>query len=231
MIVSSATSAAFAAVLLAGLVIRRKADASLAFTAYVVTALLGHLLLAGFPTRFWNWEFMLVTDVIQALLRFAVAFELGIKTYRPLPEGYRRLRLALGAIVLLTIVGVASLSGGAVSARDGTLLCARVSYGATFLYVVYLALSAYYRVPLDPVFRDVAIGFAFLALLTGFTDVLARLDPIARWGRDFLVKVSYPLLLAWWARRMWQPEETTGFSREEMTVLQPWRVKRSRWTR
>lgn len=49
------------------------------------------------------------------------------------------------------------------------------------------------------------------------------------WGRDTLVKLTYPLLLLWWAWRAWAPEEPSALTREVMERIQPWRVKRMAW--
>lgn len=229
-IVASATSAALASLVLAGLFWRRRADASVFFTIYLLSAVLDHGLVLIAPQRFWNWNYELVGDATQALLRVLVPFEMAFKTYRSLPEGYRRIRRIMLIIVITVAAMVWAYPGGPlVNAYHWTLVCARASYGTGFLLLAYLAFSRYHRVPLDPVFRDVAVGFTYLTALAAFTDVLGRVDVAIGWGRDRLVAVSYPLLLAWWASRMWAPEEPTGLSLEGMKLLQPWRVKRFKW--
>lgn len=222
-------SALLALGLLVGLWTRRRADASIAFTTFVVTACLGHGLVALFPHRFWTWEFWFATDAVQAALYVAIAFEIAYKTFRPLPRGYRKARWLFGALTLATLAAVVLYPSQTGSAFALTFVVARVFYGAAFLFGVFFALTAYHYVPVDPVQRDVALGATLMGILAAFTALLSNLDPVMGWGRDLVVKVTYPLLLAWWAYRMWSQEEPSGLSRETMEHLQPWRVKRVRW--
>lgn len=214
---------------LAGLVARRRADACWSFLAYLSTAIAGHALVVVLPSALVTWGFVLATDVAQTGLRGAIAFEIAFRTFMPLPAGLRKVRRVFGVGALLIALGVWLYPGEMTSAFDLTLLVARVSYGVSLLFAAFLGLTAYYYVPVDPVHRDLAIGFVLLSVLAAFTAPLSALDPIVGWSRDFLVRLSYPLLLVWWARRAWAEEEPTALSREAMQILQPWRVKRIRW--
>jgi hypothetical protein len=225
-----AVMAVAAAVALAGLVKKYRANACWSFGAYLGATAAIDAALAAQPSRFWNWEFLLGSDVVQTTLGVACAFEVTFRTFRPLPAGHAKARRALLILAVVMAALVAAYPGPTARAFDWTLVVARVTYGVAFLFAVYLGLTAYYHVPVDPVHRDVAHGFVLLSLLVAFTHPLARLDPIMGWGRDFVVKFSYPLLLAWWARRAWAPEEPTALSREVMQAVQPWRVKRVHWS-
>jgi hypothetical protein len=223
-------TASLALIALAGLARHERLAACRSFGVYLALAMLSHGLVAASPRRFWTWAFWLATDALQALARVACAVEITALTFRPLPAGHAKARRAFLILAALIIVVVAAYPSPTARAFDWTLVVARVTYGVAFLFAVYLGLTAYYHVPVDPVHRDVAHGFVLLSLLVAFTHPLARLDPIMGWGRDFVVKFSYPLLLAWWARRAWAPEEPTALSREVMQAVQPWRVKRVHWS-
>ena len=221
--------ASIAVGVLAGLVARGRADACWSFPAYLLTAIGGHTLLAARPATFWTWDFLLATDLLQVILRAAIAFEIAARTFGPLPAGRRKVRWIFGIGALLIGLAVAVYPGARTTTFDLTLIVAPASYGVSLLFAAFLGLTAYYYVPVDPVHRDIALGFVLLSVLAAFTQPLSGLDPIVGWGRDFLVKLSYPLLLAWWARRAWAKEEPTALSREAMQILQPWRVKRVWW--
>lgn len=222
-------TASIAVGVLVGLVARKRADACWSFPTYLLTAVGGHALLAAWPATFWTWDFLLATDVLQVVVCAAIAVEIAVKTFRPLPAGLRKVRWIFGAGTLLIALAIALYPGRLANTFDLTLVVARVSYGVSLLFAAFLGLTAYYYVPVDPVQRDIALGFVLLSVLAAFTQPLSTLDPIFGWGRDFVLKLSYPLLLAWWARRAWAEEEPTALSREAMQILQPWRVKRIRW--
>lgn len=228
--ITSTVAAILALVVLAGLFVRQRADACISFSIYLLSVAVGRALVVAVPQHFWNWNYWLVTDVIQTLIRLAIPFEMAFKTYRSLPEGYRRLRAIMLGLAVAIALTVAAFPGPLGSAYRWTLVCARVSYGTLFLLLAYLFFSRYHRVPIDPVFRDVTVGFTYLVTMAAFTDALARIDAMIGWRQDLLVAMTYPLLLAWWAWHMWAPEEPTGLSLESMRILQPWRVKRVKWT-
>jgi hypothetical protein len=225
----STASALLALMVLAGLIVRKRADACFSFVAYLASAAIGHTLLAACPRTFWTWEFLFITDAIQTGLCVAIAFEIALKAFRPLPVGYRKVRGLLTVIAAATAVLVLLFPGQTADAFDLTRVVSRVSYGVAFLFGAFVALTWYHGVPVDPVQRDIAIGFGYLTMLSAFTGVLSTLDPILGWGRYVVVKFSYPALLIWWAWRAWGREPRTVLTRETMEILQPWRVKRIRW--
>jgi hypothetical protein len=225
-----AITACLALAALAGLIHRQRLTACRSFGLYLTSAVLSHGLVAFWPGRFWTWEFWLATDALHALARVACACEITFLTFRALPAGQVKARRVFAFLAVLIVVGAAGYPGPTASAFDWTFVVGRVTYGVAFLFVAYLGLTAYYHVPVDPVHRDVAHGFVLLSVLVAFRHQLAELDVILGWGRHFVVKISYPLLLAWWARRAWAPEEPTALSREVMQDLQPWRVKRIQWS-
>lgn len=225
----SFAAAVAAAGALAGLVARRRASACWSFPGYLFTAILGHVGVVVLPGAVVTWGFVLATDVAQTALRALIAFEIAVRTFRPLPVGLRRVRHIFGAGAALVALTLGLYGTAATSVFDLTLVVARISYGVSLLFAAFLGLTAYYHVPVDPVHRDVAVGFVLLSILAAFTAPLSALDPIVGWSRDFLVRLSYPLLLLWWARRAWAEEEPTALSREAMEILQPWRVRRIRW--
>ena len=221
-------AAALALAALAGLRRRSRVDACYSFAAYLATVVMSQALVGAWPSRFWTWDFWLATDVLQTGTHIACAAEVTFRTFRPLPAGQARARRLFAVLVTATVAALA-FPGPTTTAFDLTLLVSRFTYGVGFLFAAYLGLTAYYHVPVDPVHRDVAQGFVLLTMLVAFTHDLSYLDPIMGWGRDTIVKLTYPLLLLWWAQRAWAQEEATALPRASMEHLQPWRVKRIQW--
>ncbi len=222
--VLSAVSAAFGAAALAGLVWRRRARACRAFALYLATAALGHLLLLIAPQAFWNWEFLTLTDALQAGLQLAIVAEIGGKAFHALPVGYRHLRLVLGCIALATAFAALPTLSPRGGLPDAALHVERVFYGIGFLFIAFMAVVRYHGVPLDPLHRAVATGFAVIALLSGCVSALAALDPASSWGRDFIVKTAYPCVLAWWTVNAWRRDDFGRLSLEAVRRLHPWRL-------
>ena len=224
-VLSSMLSALLGSVALAGLVARRRLRACLAFPAYLGSAVAGHALVVAAPDTFWNWEFWLTSDVVQTALRLGIAFEITFKTFRPLPAGYRRMRVLFAGLTLAMALMVISGTHLPRSAFDLTLVMARISYGISWLLAVFILAVAYHRVPIDPLHRDVAVGFGLLGLLVGFAEALSGLDPRLGLGRDVIAKSAYPCLLAAWCVSAWRRDEPTALSPRALRILQPWRAQ------
>ncbi len=220
----SSTTALLAALALAGLARRGRLRASVSFAAYLASALAGHLLLVADPARFWSWEFLIVTDLIQAGLLGAIVCEIAHKTFRTLPAGYRRVRRTLGAIGLGVLASVASTTPLGANPAEISYLLERVSYGLGFLFLGFMVLVRWYGVPVDPLYRNIATGFAFVTMLVGCVSALAVVDPTPSLGPYFIVKTAYPCVLAWWALSAWREDDFGRLSHEAVRRLHPWRL-------
>lgn len=192
---------------------------------------MGWLLVAIYPSIFWTWSFWGVSSAFQALLRVAIAFEIAFKTLRPpLYAGRKRIRFLLLVISLGTTAAVLFYPRSLRTAFDFTLLVESTSYGIGWMFGAFLLVVLSYRVPIDPLHRDVAGGFGILNALVFYREALFNLDP---WfglgtaaGRDLITKTLYPCLLVFWNVSAWRRDEPTAFSPEVEEMLQPWRTRR-----
>lgn len=209
---------------LAGLVRRDRLRACRLFGVYLVVAAAGALLMAVFPGMFWTWEFYAATDVLQTSLRVGIALELSWRVFRPLPLGPRRVGPALLLVLLASGLALAFYPKPIGNAFELAVFVDALSYGVAWLFGVFLLLTLYYGVPLDPLHRDLAAGFGAVSFLLVYQQPLTSLDPYL--GRDFVVKMLYPLLLAAWNVSAWRREDFGRLEAETVRVLQPWRVPR-----
>jgi hypothetical protein len=98
-----------------------------------------------------------------------------------------------------------------------------VSYGAVWLFAAWVALVFYYRVPTDPLHRDIAGGFCLWSMLMASSELLRGLDPWMNFGRFAIESLAYPTLLAAWCWAAWRRDPGTALSPDALAVLQPWR--------
>lgn len=211
--------------LLVGLVVRRRLRAAWSFPFYLLVTAVSGLLIVTAPDVFWNWHFWAATDVLQRCLQAALALEIAMKVFRPpLWAGRRRVRLLLGLILAATLCATLLAPVPAGGAFGITLLMERVSYGVAWMFAAFLVAVRYYGVPLDPLHRDLACGFALLMMLLAFNDGLKSVDRFFDLGAAVVAKTLYPCLLAAWNVSAWRPQAPEELSPHALRVLQPWRV-------
>lgn len=203
---------------------RRRLSASRAFAVLLLSHLVNHALKVASPDRWWTWRFVLVTDWLQALIVILIALEIGFRVFRHLPPGLRTLSILFRIVfagllvwLLLAAPGVLREEGVAqLKALRG--LIGRVFYGSAILFAAFLGLMSYYRLPLDPVHRDVAAGLGVFGILVALADMHV--------GNQDVFIFALHGVFAFWVWSAWKPEEPTELSPEAMRFLQPWRAKR-----
>jgi hypothetical protein len=213
-------SIALALAALFGLSTRRKLRACWLFAAYLLSVALAHGALLAPGGALWNWQFWAATDALQTLLCLGVAIEIGWKTFRPLPQARRLLLLYFLFAGIGIVVGVLLYPRVVVDAFELVLIVGWVSYGVAFLFVGLLVIALVYGVPLDPLHRAIAAGFALASAVLAFTH---SLPAPAALGRAWLSYTTYPLILAFWAWAAWRRDDLTGLSPEAIARLWPWR--------
>lgn len=221
-IATAALSAALAGVALAGLVRRRHVRGAFSFACYLASVSSSLTLPLLFPSL-WSWTFVVATDGLQRLLALLTAVELALNAQRAMPIGRKYVRRLFAAIVMTTLIGLALTFEMPRNPAEWTLIGERVSYGTGFLFAGFLIFAGLFYVPLDPLHREVALGFVLVSFLAAFRHALTELDPVFGLGRDFVSKVAYPLIVMAWARAAWRRERPSAMSSEVQDKLHPWR--------
>src|SRR4051794_38555024 len=88
---------------LCGLAVRRRLRVSYFFTSYLIVALATALLITIWPTRFLNWEFFLIHETAHNLIKFGIALELGLLTFKAMPIARASARVMTLAILLVML--------------------------------------------------------------------------------------------------------------------------------
>jgi len=219
-------SNALLAVVLTGLVMRGRVLRSKLFPPYLVSVLAPSLLVGLAPDRFHVWSFWLVKETVQSVLKVGLALEIAYRLFQRLPAAHSVARTG-AAVGLLLTCGAAALAP--IQAHDvrGVALAVlpRILYGTALLFAALLCVVAWYRIPLDPLHKAILVGFVPYLLVSTLTlNLLTHLGLASREAAGYLVSAAYNLLLCYWTRAAWAPEEALDAEeREAAARLQPWR--------
>ncbi len=209
---------------LGGLIARGRWRACGSFVAYLVSVVLVRVLPLAWPQTFWTWPFLFWTDILQLTLSAAVALEVAFKIFRPLPNGNRHMRVTLALVLSAIALGLGLWATPVTDAFQGTLTMQQASYGVTFVFVAILLVTRNYGVPVDPLHRDILVGFTLLRAVVAYAEALSSFDPAFAGGRYFVVKSAYPLLLLGWCVSAWRRDVPSRLSPPTLRRLQPWRT-------
>lgn len=214
---------ALMATILAGLFVRRRHRLCYSFATYVAAVLLGDALVLARPSVFWTWEFWVFKETIYVLLKLFVALELTALIFAAFPAAAATARAVMLLTLLATLGGI--VLGGIRGADLGEVayeLQPRVTNGSAGLLILIWTLAVWYRIPVHPLHRALFRGFiAYLLTATLCYHVLSGLGWKLAVG--YVTTTVYTLVLAYWARAVWRPEETAPVSPETLRRLQPWR--------
>ncbi len=189
---------------LLGVVVRGYAWRCWSFTAYLVVALVCNRLVTWWPERFFRLWFASLKELTYAALMVVIAAELALVALARFPRARRQ--------ALLGRQRDHRRRGGhswprprpAISARGSGRPLALANVGALLALIVLLLLVHWYRLPLEPWHRAIALGFVLYrgayGLLLGAVGLfglgayryLVALDPAA-----YAASVGLWLMAAW----------------------------------
>jgi hypothetical protein len=196
------------AVLLAGLVARRRYGSCYTFCAYLVAVLVADSLILAWPDRFFRWDFWLLKETVHSLLKFSIAMELAVRTFKGFPGARATAR---GVVLLVLLLALAGMVFDPVAlttslAELATRLQPRILNAAIWLFTAIAAVILWYRLPVDAFHKAILIGFVpYLLVFTVAINALASIG----WQLGTLVGYVHPaaylLLLGYWTHAAWKP--------------------------
>jgi hypothetical protein len=210
---------------LVGILFRRRAHLCWSFVAYLLSGLTYNTLCTFWPSTFYTHGFWVLMHGLFAVLRVAIAVELGFRVFQAFPRAQVTARRVLFAALAATCVALISIPLAATSelVLDWQ---ARILTGTIWIMNGLALLITWYRVPLHPYHKAILMGFVPYLLV--FTTLLSLTK---QWGWDSFGPylqaadpVAYALLTAFWALAAWQPEKQPEASPAVVRMLQPWRA-------
>lgn len=210
------TEAAFLSIL-AGLVIRGRWRLSWLFSAYVVAAFTGNVLVTWWPQLFFVPGFWMAKQAVYDALKLGLAVELTWRTFRVFPGARAAAGRVTATVIAITTLATMAASGGGLdylgAAGD---LHPRVVNGTVWLLAATFAVAQWYRVPIHPFHSAVLASYgAYLAVF----GVLLRLEGLYGWAAqpylNALDPPVYLLLTLYWAVIAWRPESAVALAHAE----------------
>jgi hypothetical protein len=210
------------ALCLTGLFVRRRHALCVSFTLYLGAVLLSDTLILVWPRPFHSWDFWVIKESVHNLLKFAIALELTVRTFRAFPAARKTVNaLMLGVLVLLLAVLVLTRLGvGAMPLEVGRPLELALSLqpyvlaGTLWLFIAISSLILWYRLPVVPLHKALLLGFVpYLLIFTVAINLLRAFGGHVREIAGYLKSAAYVALVAYWAVVAWRRGPPTGSRR------------------
>ena len=207
---------------LTGLFVRRRQGVCVSFTLYLAAVLVSDTLVVVWPARFLTWNFWVFKETVHNALKFGIALELTLRTFRAFPAArHTAAWLVVVAVLGLTWLTVGPFSGGPAplkATRPQELTVALQPYilsGTLWLFLAISVLILWYRLPVAPLHKALLLGFVpYLLIFTVSMNLLKAMGGNYRVGAGYVKNVAYLALLAYWTVVAWRPVPPSGKGRK-----------------
>ena len=193
---------------LTGMFVRRRQGLCVSFTLYLSAVLLSDALLLARPLQFRNWEFWVLKESVHNLLKFGIAVELTLRTFRSFPAARKTAAGLMLGVLMLTSLNV-WLGPPPDPARTRELALGLQPYvlaGTLWLFIAISALILWYRLPVNPLHKALLLGFVpYLLIFTVAMNLLRSFGGDVRALAGYVKNVPYQILLAYWVYAAWRP--------------------------
>lgn len=192
---------------LAGLFARRRQGLCVSFTLYLAAVILSDALVLLHPSRFHSWDFWVLKESVHNLLKFGIALELTVRTFRAFPAARKTAAGLVLAVLALTWVSVGPRPRLVVGRPLELALNLQpyVLAGTLWLFVAISSLILWYRLPVTPLHKALLLGFVpYLLVFTVAINLLRSFGGEVRTVAGYVKNVAYQVLLAYWAYSAWR---------------------------
>jgi hypothetical protein len=193
---------------LAGLFVRRRQGLCVSFTLYLGAVLLSDTLVLLW-TKFYSWDFWLLKETVHSLLKFAIALELTLRTFRAFPAARRTAAGLLLGVLLLTWLSVAFAPAAPTKVPGPPDFAKELAWkiqpyvlaGTVWLFIAISVLILWYRLPVVPLHKALLLGFVpWLLIFNVAMNLLSGgKGGIANYVKNpvYLALIAYWTLVAW----------------------------------
>ena len=192
---------------LTGLFVRRRQGLCVSFTLYLVAVLLSDSLVLLWPQRFKTWDFWVLKESVHNLLKFGIALELTVRTFRSFPAARKTAAGLVLGVLALTWLSVGPRPRLAVGNTEALALNLQpyILAGTVWLFIAISLLILWYRLPVVALHKALLLGFVpYLLIFTVALNLRREMGADARALAGYLKNVAYQLLLAYWAYSAWK---------------------------
>lgn len=188
-----------------GVIVRRRYAAWWCFSAYLIAVLVGGVLPHLWPQRFFTPEFWQVKETAYVGLRFGMAVELALRTFKAFPGALATLRRVTFFILLLTLAAVVTAPVGEGYTTFMAELQPRVLNGSVWVFTAIAGLILYYRLPIGRFQKSVLLSYVpYVLVFTVFSSHFGRggwrSAPAMQYGNQ----LAYVALVAFWNVAIWR---------------------------
>ena len=195
-------------VTLVGVFARRRWASWYTFGAFVIVVFVTTLMIAIWPDRFYTQAFWRPKETALNLLRFAMALELALRTFRAFPGALSTLRWVVLFVLGTTFATVIAV-GSAVDDRTFVgELQPRVVNGSIWLFTAIAALILWYRLPVQPFRKAILLSYVpYLLIFTVAMNALVALGWERAWPLRYANQLAYLTLVSYWSYAAWRRVE------------------------
>jgi len=208
---------------LTGLFVRRRQGLCVSFTLYLAAVLVSDTLVLVWPERFHYWDFWVLKESVHNLLKFGIALELTLRTFRAFPAARKTAAGMVLAVLILTWMSVGPTAPlKVVGPQDLALnLQPYVLAGTLWLFLAISILILWYRLPVAPLHKALLLGFVpYLLIFTVTMNLLKAFGGDVRVWAGYFKNAAYLLLLAYWTLVAWRPGPPAGKGRKTAAAEQ-----------
>jgi hypothetical protein len=209
---------------LTGLFARRRQGLCVSFTLYLGAVLVSDTLVLLWPDRFHTWAFWVPKESVHNLLKFGIALELTLRTFRAFPAARRTAAGLVLAVLALTWFSVGPTPLGKVTGPEELALELQpyVLAGTLWLFIAISVLILWYRLPVAPLHKAVLLGFVpYLLIFTVAMNLLKAFGGNVRELVGYFKNAAYQALLLYWAYTAWRPGPPVGRGRKGAATERP----------
>lgn len=212
------------ALVLVGIVARRRMHLSIGFAAATAAMLVTNALVTYWPGSFFTWDFWRFSETLQAGLYMLTTVELAGLIFAGLPRARRALFIGLAAAVALAAAAATQPEAATLDALRTVGL--GVEAAVAWLLVLLVGTVAFFRVPLVPYHRAILLGLVVhVSLYSTMLQLVVTSGSFAWTSMKLLDPLVYGVVVAFWARAAWSTAPDRAEDPLVASKLQPWAVR------
>jgi hypothetical protein len=209
---------------LGGLFARRRLGVCVSFALYLGAVLLSDTLVLLWPGRFHSWDFWVLKESVHNLLKFGIALELTLRTFRAFPAARKTASGLVLGVLVLTWISVGPTSPLKVTRPQDLALNLQpyVLAGTLWLFIAISTLILWYRLPVVPLHKALLLGFVpYLLIFTMAINLLKAFGGNVGVLAGYVKSAAYLSLVAYWTIVAWRREPPAGGDRGGVATQRP----------